>query len=362
MNMELLDLYSDYLICQNKYSTATGLSALLPQISHDKVSRFLREKDLSSKDLWNYIKQYIRQIETEKSGILILDDTIEEKPYTDQNEIVAWHYSHSKGININGINILSCLVRYGDDVFPIGYEVVHKDTEVIDEKTNKIKRIASISKNEYFRNLLTTAAKNQVKFGWILADNWFSSKDNFDFIHKKLKKKFIIGIKSNRLVALSQNDKKTGKFQRVDELELKDGESKILWLKGNSFPMRLTKKILTNEDGSTGILFIVSNDLTDGVDHSEIYHKRWQIEVYHKSLKQNASPKNHLAKSPTKTVKTQKNHIFASVVGFCKLELLKLKTATNHFAIKYKLILAANQAALKELNLMKNTSQIQNFA
>ena len=92
MNMELLDLYSDYLICQNKYSTATGLSALLPQISHDKVSRFLREKDLSSKELWNYIKPYIRQIETEKSGILILDDTIEEKPYTDQNEIVAWHY------------------------------------------------------------------------------------------------------------------------------------------------------------------------------------------------------------------------------------------------------------------------------
>ena len=29
-------------------------------------------------------------------GVLILDDSIEEKPYTDENEIVAWHHSHAK--------------------------------------------------------------------------------------------------------------------------------------------------------------------------------------------------------------------------------------------------------------------------
>ena len=39
---KLLDLYSDYLIAQNKYATAKGLSDLLDgQISHDKVTRFL---------------------------------------------------------------------------------------------------------------------------------------------------------------------------------------------------------------------------------------------------------------------------------------------------------------------------------
>ena len=29
-------------------------------------------------------------------GALILDDCIEEKPYTDENEIMCWHFSHSK--------------------------------------------------------------------------------------------------------------------------------------------------------------------------------------------------------------------------------------------------------------------------
>ena len=36
-----LDLYSDYLIVQNKYATSTGLSEMLNgAISHDKVTNF----------------------------------------------------------------------------------------------------------------------------------------------------------------------------------------------------------------------------------------------------------------------------------------------------------------------------------
>ncbi|MDQ7059574.1 MAG: hypothetical protein Q9N62_14795 [Ghiorsea sp.] len=52
----------------------------------------------------------------------------------------------------------------------------------------------------------------------ILADSWFSSSENMDFVHKKIKKHFIIALKSNRLVALSLKDKKQGKFVRIDKL------------------------------------------------------------------------------------------------------------------------------------------------
>jgi hypothetical protein len=67
------------------------------------------------------------------------------------------------------------------------------------------------------------------------------------------------------------------------------------------------------------------------------------------SLKQNAS----LSKSPTKMIRTQCNHLFASVIAFCKLELLKVKTAINHFAIKQKLLLKANQIMLHQLRFTK---------
>ena len=56
--MDMLDIYTDYLICQNKYATATGLSEILAgDIAHDKVTRFLRLNDFDSKSLWNYVKK-----------------------------------------------------------------------------------------------------------------------------------------------------------------------------------------------------------------------------------------------------------------------------------------------------------------
>ena len=62
-----------------------------------------------------------------------------------------------------------------------------------------------------------------------------------------------------------------------------------------------SKKVYKNEDGSTGTLYLVTNDLESSADRIyEVYQKRWRIEEYHKSIKQNAS----LEKSPTKVVRS----------------------------------------------------------
>lgn len=347
MDKNLLDIYTDYLIAQNQHATATGLSDLLDgQISHDKITRFLNSKKLSSKNLWEYIKPEIRKIEQNVGGVLILDDTIEEKTYTDENEIICWHYSHAKGRCIKGINLLSCLVRYGDIALPISYETVYKDVFFCDIATRKIKRKSSVSKNQMFRLIIAQAVTNEIKFDYVLADNWFGAKKNMEFIHYDMKKKFIIGIKSNRLIALSEKERKKSQYQNLNALNLKDGEKRIVWLKDIFFPVALITKIFKNEDGSTGTLYLITNDLENNSDRIyEVYQKRWRIEEYHKSIKQNAS----LEKSPTKVVVSQKNHIFASIVAYCKLEFLKVKTSLNHFALKYKLLIKANQRAFQEL-------------
>ncbi len=69
------------------------------------------------------------------------------------------------------------------------------------------------------------------------------------------------------------------------------------------------------------------------------------MEEYHRSLKSNAS----LAKSPTKIVRTQSNHVFASIYAFFKLERMKLATKMNHFALRSRMYLKAVQAAFQEL-------------
>lgn len=354
MSSNILDIYSDYLIVQSQHATATGLSSLLEgSLSHDQITRFLNRNEFDSKDLWHYVKPKIREQEQEKGGVLIIDDSIEEKPYTDENEIVSWHFSHAKGRCVKGINILSCLARYGDLALPIGFEVVRKNLHFYSLRTRKEVRRASVSKNEYFRHITKQAQLNQVKFDYILADNWFGAKENMEFIHYDLQKKFIFGLKANRLVALSGEERKKGQYQNLNTLNIKDGEARKAWLKDLSLPVTLLKKVFKNEDGSTGTLYLVTNDLDIDSDRIyEVYQKRWRIEEYHKSIKQNSS----LEKSPTRTIRSQKNHLFASIIGYCKLEFLKIKTCLNHFALKYKLILKANQMAYWELKKIRESA------
>ena len=170
-----------------------------------------------------------------------------------------------------------------------------------------------------------------------------------DFIHVGLQKSFIIGIKSNRTLALSENDANNGQYRQVCSFDLEEDVVYKVWLKGLAFPVQLLKKVFKNENGTTGTLYLVSNDLDCSAERLyEVYQKRWRIEEFHKSIKQNAS----LEKSPTKKVKTQCNHLYAAMIAYCKLEMLKLKTGLNHFAIKYKLIVRANQLAMQELKNM----------
>ena len=345
-----MDIYSDYLISSFSYTTATGLSDMLDnQITHDKVTQFLSAREYTSKDLWRLVKPKVREIETD-DGCIIFDDTIEEKPYTDENDIICWHHDHSKGKDVKGINILNNIYHNNNGTIPLGFETIRKTEKYIDSKTGKQKRKSPVTKNELFRQMFYQALKNQVKFLYVLADSWFSSKENMQEIVDN-KKHFILAVKSNRLIALSESDKLEGKFIKVNTLKLEKDETIQCYFKGLDFPTLLTKQVFKNKDGSTGILYLATSDITlDFSQTNTIYQKRWKVEEYHKSIKQNTS----LAKSPTKTVKTQINHVFASIYAFFKLELLNMKTNLNHFALKSKLYTRALLVSFNELRELQN--------
>lgn len=350
MNKELLETYSDYLISSFSYTTATGLSMLVEgEISHDKVTRFLSEEDFTSAKLWEIVKPAVREIESDE-GVIVFDDTIEEKPSTDENEIVSWHYDHSKGRSVKGINIITALYYSKGVRAPIAYDLVRKTKTVIDTKTGKEKRVSEKTKNEQYREMLKVCKKNNIKFKYVLNDVWYASSENMMYVKKEMKKDFVMPIKTNRKIALSNQDKLNGKYVTVSELELKEDTTYKVYIEAVEFPLLLIKQIFRNDDGSEGILYLVSSDLTLTYDNiTTIYQRRWKVEEYHKSLKQHVS----LCKSPTKRVRTQSNHIFASMYAFFKLEFLSIKAKVNQAALRSKIYISANRAAFEELENMK---------
>ncbi len=77
-------------------------------LSHDQVSRMLNSERLDSKAWWLMVKPHVRAMQDE-TGVITIDDSILEKPYTDENELVCWHYDHSKGRTVKGINFVTAL-------------------------------------------------------------------------------------------------------------------------------------------------------------------------------------------------------------------------------------------------------------
>ena len=120
---------------------------------------------------------------------------------------------------------------------------------------------SEISKNEMVRERLKILVqRNRLKLKYILWDSWFSAKENMQLVKNKLDKDFVAAIKSNRLVALSEQDKRDGQFVAVSDLDMNVGECRLVYLKGLKFPLLLVKRVFTNKDGSTGTLYLVSSD------------------------------------------------------------------------------------------------------
>ncbi|MBF0236378.1 MAG: transposase [SAR324 cluster bacterium] len=350
MDKKLLDLYSDYLISSFSQTTATGLSRLLDgTLTHDAITNFLSETDFTSQDLWMLVKKDVRAIESE-DGVLIFDDTIQEKPSTDENEIVCYHWDHTKGRNVKGINLLNCLYHNRDVSLPLGFDVIHKSESYVDPKDQKTKRRSTITKNELMRAQLRQVQQNQIAYRYVLTDIWFAANENMTFIKLELKKDFIMAFKSNRMVALSKEAKLQGRFVSIESLQMQENQVLQVYVKGLNFPVLLTQQVFTNKDGSEGILYLVCSDLDLSGDRIRaIYQKRWKVEEFHKSIKSNTG----LAKSPTRVVRTQTNHFFASIYAFVKLERLRISQQMNHFALKSRLYLNAIKAAFLELNRMQ---------
>lgn len=352
MDKALLDLYADYLISSFSSTTATGFSTVLDEaISHDQITRFLAARPFTSADLWHLVKPLVRQVESVE-GVFIVDERIEEKPSTDENDLITWHGDHSKDRAVKGINFLTTLSCVGEVSLPVAYELVTKTETVVDKKTGKPRKKSAVTKHERSRTMLQACRRNQIPCRFVLNDVWYASAENMTFVKHDLQQDFIMPLKTNRKVALSLADKQHGAYGTIESLGLEPGTVRVVYLEEVDFPVLLAKHGFTHEDGSTGVLSLVTSDLTLTAEQiTSFYQTRWKVEQSHKSLKHNAS----LAKSPTRTVVTQSQHFFAAVCACIKLESLKRKTSLNHFALKSKIYLAALHTAFGELQRLAPT-------
>jgi hypothetical protein len=137
--------YVEYLISTPINYTCFNLSEHLDNVSHDVVSNFLKHNRLTARQVSEMVKGLIRNL---SEAFLILDDSVQDKPYSKSIELVKKQYSVAEGGLVRGISVVNLVHSDGQEHYPIDYRIY--DAEA-DGKT----------KNDHFRERLIHAVADK---------------------------------------------------------------------------------------------------------------------------------------------------------------------------------------------------------
>lgn len=302
-----LKLYRDFLTANHNRFSGVELSKSTEGIAHDSVSRWLLRSDFKPSELWSDVKKMVDV----NSGYLVGDDSVLDKRHSRHNELAKKQYSGNVHQLVNGIDLVNLLWtgRDGDEYIPVDYRIYNKDS---DNKT----------KNDHFQDMLKRAKDRNFSPIYVLFDAWYASVDNMKLITQKLEWNFICNLKSNRQVSVAKNE-----YMPIAGLNLADEQVKQVWLKEYGFV--LVCKIV---DKKGGITYLATSDLRL-IDYDEFishHNKRWQIEEFHRGIKQTTG----IEKCYSTKSASQKTHIFASFTAFIRLEKNRLKNNISWYEQK----------------------------
>ena len=158
----------------------------------------------------------MKSLKAEGKKVIIIDDSIQPKSYSEINGLVAYHYDHSQHGYVKGINFISALWADENHSIPLSMEAVKKEWVWDNKKQQNVWKIVE-SKNSIFRRMVQRLTFSK-QVDYVLADSWYGSRENMQLIVQDCEMHFVLGLKSNRLAARSEKDVEKGMYKPLEEL------------------------------------------------------------------------------------------------------------------------------------------------
>ncbi|ACC82704.1 hypothetical protein Npun_R4329 [Nostoc punctiforme PCC 73102] len=98
--------YCQYLLSSQINYTITNLAEHLESISHDAINYYLKREKLTPRLLWDNVKDLV---EPDDNGYIIFDDSVLDKRYSEEIEIVRRQYSGNEHGVLKGIGVVNCV-------------------------------------------------------------------------------------------------------------------------------------------------------------------------------------------------------------------------------------------------------------
>ena len=304
--------FIDFLIATPKQATATEAQRTQPAgdprvaAAHDAYTRLLHRLEPDCQLLWEEVRPDVRL----RSGMLVLDDSILDKPYAKKMALVHHQWSGKHHDVVKGIGLLTLLWTDGDRHLPCDYRLYDK---VTDGKT----------KNDHFRELLQVAKDRGFSPECVLFDSWYSGLENLKAIRAH-GWHWLTRLKSNRRV----NPDRKG-LRAVSACDIAETGT-VVHLEGYGLVkvFRIGAKDGTADHWAT-------DDLTmDDLGRIRLADASWKIEEYHRGLKQTTN----VERCQCRVGRAQRGHIGLALRAFVIIERYCFLTGVNWLTAKQQIL------------------------
>lgn len=291
-----LAMYVAFLLSEPHSPTCCCLAEVM-EMSHDSVNRFLLREAYTPRDLCNEVRAGLNL----KGGTVSVDDSVLDKPYSQLTAFVGYFGSGKHHRVVKGINLIT--LYYTDPHGhhqPINYRIY-------DKTANK-------TKNDYFQEMLLDVLAWGLEPAFVTGDSWYSSGDNLKMI-KHAQRGFLCALESNRRVSVEK-----GHGLQVQQLTIPE-DGLLLYLRGFG-TVKVFRTWLKNQLRHYA-LYQPNDEAWAAFDRPaflKLHDQHWQIEHYHRTLKQVCHIEHFQVRQPTAI----HNHLFAAICSYVQLQRLRV--------------------------------------
>lgn len=300
--------------------TITNFADHSEKFSHDEINRYLRNEKIRPSQLWENIKG---KIKFSQNGYLIFDDTVLDKRYAREIEVVRKQWSGNEHRVIQGIGCVNCLYYNPDtdEFWVIDYRIFDPER---DGKT----------KIEHVKDMLYGALQTKhVQCRVVLMDSWYACKEIILMI-EGFGKIYYCPLKTNRLV---DDSKGKNPYKPIAELswverELKEGKV----IKIHKFPKNHHVKLFRVSVSSDRTDFVATNDLSQYSTKAAQKESgnRWKVDEFHREIKQTTG----IQDCECRCERIQRNHIGCAMLVWTRLKELSYQTSKTVYNLKHGLL------------------------
>lgn len=314
-----IDLYGQFLLSSQINYTCTYLAEHFQGLTHDNVQYFLKTSRFTPRMIWQRVKH---EIVLSAKGYLIFDDTVLNKEYSHQIELVRRQYSGNEHGIVKGIGVVNC-VYYNPDTgqfWLIDYRIFSPETD-------------GKGKLDHVLDMLVSIKGRGIIFQTVLMDAWYATVEIFKYLIGE-EKTFYCPIKANRKIDDTKGEEPYKQVQQAfwADTDVMQGKTIKLY----KMPLDTYFKLFRVLVSTTRTDYIITNDLAqDNTDAAEKESSiRWKVEQLHREDKQITG----IESCQCRLARSQRNHIaIANLVWLC-FKRVAYQTRKTVYQLKKQLL------------------------